>query len=102
MAGLKKEEMGLVAGLGCASATDLVDWRGCLVLDGDLVTLDLVEAELEAFVLDAEGRLAGLVSVAPGPVTGICIGVESSSASDDKTVFLRRGRPWAILPASSC
>jgi len=101
VAELKKEEMGLVAGLGCASATGLVDWRVWRGLEGDLVTLDLVRAELDDSGLDVEGRLAGLASVESGPSTGtVC--AESSSSSDDRMVFLRRGRPWAIVPADSC
>jgi len=101
VAELKKEEMGLVAGLGCASATGLVDWRVWRGLEGDLVALDLVGAELDDFGLEADGRLAGLMSGASRLFTESG-GTESSSSSDDKTVFLRRGRPWAIVPTDSC
>jgi hypothetical protein len=87
--------MGLFAGLGCVSATGFVDWRVCRGLEGDLETFVLVE--FEAFGLDG-GRLAGLVSVGSWTV-----GAESSSSSsDDQTVILRRGRPWAMLPVKWC
>jgi hypothetical protein len=92
---LKKDEMGLFAGLACASATGFVDWRVWRGLEGDLETLVLVE--FGAFGLGG-GRLAGLVSVGSWTV-----GTESSSSSsDDKMVILRRGRPWAMLPVKSC
>jgi hypothetical protein len=95
--------MGLSAGLGCASAVGFVAcrvWRG---LVGDLVTLDLVlvEVELEGFALDG-GRLVGSVSVSVASTASRgAVGLESSSSSEDKTVFLRRVRPWAMLPADS-
>ena len=103
--------MDLFARLGCAWMADFLGWRFCRGLESDWETLVVVEVEVEveveaeAFAFDRDG-LAGLVSLTSwcaGGSSRSTVGTESSSSSeDDKTVFLRRGRPCAMLPTKLC